>query len=85
MQRIYTYKIEQKGVSAKPNSGPEDVVQLEDLAAVRCPTLFICGEEDPLFPSELLASYVPHFSDARIEVVENSGHSDVCRRRLIRI
>ena len=55
--------------------GPEDVVQLEDLAAVRCPTLFICGEEDPLFPSELLASYVPHFSDARIEVVENSGHS----------
>ena len=54
---------------------PEDEVQLDDLAAVKCPTLFICGEEDPLFPPELLASYVPHFGDARIEVVANSGHS----------
>ena len=55
--------------------GPEGVVQLESLAAVKCPTLFICGEEDPLFPPELLASYAPHFGDARVEVVANSGHS----------
>lgn len=52
-------------------SGP----QLADLAAIEVPVLFIAGAEDPLFPSELLASYVPHFPDARIEIVKDSGHS----------
>lgn len=55
--------------------GPEGAVQFEALAAIRCPTLFIAGAEDPLFPPELLGSYVPHFLNARIEVVANSGHS----------
>ncbi|MGI9327952.1 MAG: alpha/beta fold hydrolase [Pseudomonadales bacterium] len=55
--------------------GPKNTLQLEDLAAVKCPTLFICGEEDPLFPPELLASYIPHFGNAQLEVVENAGHS----------
>ncbi len=53
----------------------EDVVQLETLQQVQCPTLFISGEEDPLFAPELLAGYVPHFSNARIEVVKDAGHS----------
>jgi 3-oxoadipate enol-lactonase len=48
---------------------------LEDLDAVRAPVLFIAGAEDPLFPQALLESYVPHFADARIEVVEDAGHS----------
>lgn len=52
-------------------SGP----QLDDLAAISAPVLFIAGAEDPLFPSELLASYVPHFPNARIEIVEDAGHS----------
>ena len=51
--------------------GPE----LADLAAINVPVLFIAGAEDPLFPSDLLASYVPHFPDARIEVVADAGHS----------
>lgn len=55
--------------------GREDVVDLSDLANVPAPTLFIAGNEDPLFPAELLASYVPHFPNASIEVVANSGHS----------
>ncbi len=55
--------------------GPDDVVQPEDLRAVACPTLFICGEEDPLFPPALLASFAPHFREARVEVVANAGHS----------
>lgn len=48
---------------------------LEDVAALTCPVLFISGAEDPLFPSGLLASYVPHFADARLEVVQDAGHS----------
>jgi 3-oxoadipate enol-lactonase len=69
--------------------GPQDVVQLESLADVQCPTLFFAGVEDPLFPPELLASYVPHFTNAQIEVVTDSGHSpyfetpDVFNTRLL--
>ena len=48
---------------------------LKGLSAVRCPVLLIAGAEDPLFPQALLESYVPHFPDARIEVVEDAGHS----------
>jgi 3-oxoadipate enol-lactonase len=48
---------------------------LADLAAIVCPVLFISGAEDPLFPSDLLASYVPHFPNARLEIVSDAGHS----------
>ncbi len=53
---------------------------LSELAAVRCPVLFLSGAEDPLFPSELLASYVPHFADARLEIIEDAGHSPYFER-----
>jgi len=53
---------------------------LDRVAAVRCPVLFISGAEDPLFPTPLLASYVPHFPDARLEVIEDAGHSPYFER-----
>ena len=43
-------------------------VPVEALGAIRCPMLFIAGAEDPLFPPELLASYVPHVEGGRIEI-----------------
>ena len=55
--------------------GPEEVVDLGQLKEVQCPTLFISGAEDPLFPPDQLSQYVPHFNNAKIEVVENAGHS----------
>jgi 3-oxoadipate enol-lactonase len=55
--------------------GREDVVTFEHLAQVQCPTLFIAGAEDPLFPAALLESFVPHFKDAQIEVIQDAGHS----------
>ena len=60
--------------------GPDGAIQLESLAEVACPTLFISGAEDPLFPPDLLASYVPHFQNATIEVVEDTGHSPYFER-----
>ena len=53
----------------------EDVVMMDDIKNVATPTLIIAGGEDPLFPEALLSSYVPHFQNASIEVVANSGHS----------
>jgi 3-oxoadipate enol-lactonase len=55
--------------------GRDDVVQWEELANVAAKTLFIAGAEDRLFPASQLESFVPHFKNARIEVVANSGHS----------
>ena len=53
----------------------EDVVAWETLADVQPSTLIIAGAEDPLFPAEMLATLVPHFKQARIEIVQDSGHS----------
>ncbi len=53
----------------------DDVVRLEQLQQIECPTLFFAGEEDPLFPAELLTSYVPHFKRANIAVIKDAGHS----------
>ena len=55
--------------------GKDSIVQLEQLSSVQPKTLIIAGKEDPLFPPELLASYIPHFREGQFEVVANSGHS----------
>ncbi|MBH80494.1 MAG: hypothetical protein CMQ49_08305 [Gammaproteobacteria bacterium] len=54
---------------------PGNAIGLEQLGAVQCPTLFLAGSEDPLFPPDLLATYVPHFGNASIQVVPDAGHS----------
>lgn len=54
---------------------PEWAIPLESCQRIEVPVLFVSGESDPLFPSEQLASYVPHFPDARLEVVRDAGHS----------
>ena len=48
---------------------------LADVGRIACPVLFVAGREDPLFPPSLLASYVPHFPNADIRIVEDAGHS----------
>ena len=55
--------------------GPENVVQLSQLNQVSCPTLFISGVEDPLFPPDQLNQYVPYFHNADIKLVQDAGHS----------
>ena len=55
--------------------GEDFIITREMVAEVAKPVLFIAGDEDPLFPAELLSSYVPWFPDARIEVVRDAGHS----------
>ncbi len=50
-------------------------VSLEEASKLTCPVLFIAGAEDPLFPAELLGSYVPHIPGSRLVVIEDAGHS----------
>ncbi|XOV82497.1 MAG: alpha/beta fold hydrolase [bacterium] len=53
----------------------EDVVQLDQLADIACPSLLVAGAEDPLFPHALLASYLPYFPAASLIEIADAGHS----------
>lgn len=55
--------------------GKEGAVTLDALGALECPVLILAGAEDPLFPADTLATFVPHIPNGRMEVVANSGHS----------
>ena len=58
----------------------DDQVPKERLKEIAIPTLFISGKEDPLFPPNQLEQLVSLFANARIEVVEDAGHSPYFER-----
>jgi 3-oxoadipate enol-lactonase len=74
-QTINGFNTEFSMTSLRGLVDPDNAISFEDLSVIELPVLFISGAEDPLFPSDQLASYVPHFADARIEVVTDAGHS----------
>ena len=74
-QAINAFNTEFTMTSLKSLGAPEFVITEDMVAEVAQPVLFIAGDEDPLFPADLLASYVPWFPDARVEVVKEAGHS----------
>ena len=74
-QAINAFNTEFTMTSLKSLGAPEFVITEDMVAEVAQPVLFIAGDEDPLFPADLLASYVPWFPDARGEVVKDAGHS----------
>jgi len=49
-------------------------------AEVSAPTLFIVGENDPIFPPALIRSAADLIDDSRVAVVENTGHSPYFER-----
>lgn len=74
-QAINAFNTEFSMASLRSLGGEAFIVSREMVAEVAQPVLFVAGDEDPLFPADLLASYVPWFPDARIEVVQDAGHS----------
>jgi pimeloyl-ACP methyl ester carboxylesterase len=42
---------------------------------IPCPTLFIVGEYDPIFPPEMIESAADLIGDSRVEIVASAGHS----------
>ena len=74
-QAINAFNTEFTMTSLKSLGGEAYIITREMVAGAAKPVLFIAGDEDPLFPADLLSSYVPWFPDARIEVVKDAGHS----------
>ena len=58
---------QQGAIMTRPDSRPE-------LARIQCPTLVICGRQDLVTPPELAEEIAHGIPDARLSIVEDSGH-----------
>lgn len=47
----------------------------EDLAALSCPTLFVVGDDDEIFPPALIHEMAALIAGARVEEIAGAGHS----------
>lgn len=54
---------------------PASLVTPEALAALRCPTLLLAGEHDPIWPPAAIQGIADAMPDARMEVIPGAGHS----------
>jgi pimeloyl-ACP methyl ester carboxylesterase len=58
---------QQRAAVRRPDSRP-------GLAAIRCPTLLICGRQDPLAPPALLEEMASAIPGAQLLIIEDCGH-----------
>ena len=54
---------------------PRNLLALEALAGIACPTLFVVGSEDPLVPAEAMQAFAQQVADSELQVVDGAGHS----------
>ncbi len=58
---------QQRAIMSRPDSRPT-------LAAIACPTLVICGEDDLITPPELASEIADGIKHAKLTLVEQCGH-----------
>jgi pimeloyl-ACP methyl ester carboxylesterase len=58
---------QQQAILRRPDSSP-------DLAAIGCPTLLLCGRQDPIAPPALQQQMAEAIKGARQVVVDDCGH-----------
>lgn len=59
---------------------PDALVDIADLARIKCPVLLISGDSDAIWPAECLTALVDAFPNARQEIIADSGHSPYFER-----
>tara|TARA_B100001057_G_C22685613_1_gene885568 strand:+ start:318 stop:1109 length:792 start_codon:yes stop_codon:yes gene_type:complete len=52
-----------------------DLIELKDLKKVKCPTLILSGQDDPLFPEKLMNKCASLFPNGHHIMLEGVGHS----------
>lgn len=67
------YALQQTAIMNRPDSRP-------GLAAIRCPTLVLCGRQDVITPPEVHAEIAAGVPGARLVVVEDCGHLSAMER-----
>lgn len=61
------FERQQRAIMGRPDSR-------RDLAAIDCPTLVICGQEDLITPPELATEIAEGIKNARLEIIPQCGH-----------
>jgi pimeloyl-ACP methyl ester carboxylesterase len=64
---VEAYLRQQQAIMGRPDSRP-------GLAAIRCPTLMLVGEQDKGTPPELAREIAAGIPGARLVIVPDSGH-----------
>ena len=54
---------------------PRNLLPLEALAGIACPTLFVVGSADPLVPVEVMQAFAQQVRGSALHVVQHAGHS----------
>lgn len=54
---------------------PQDLVPLQALPSLRCPTLFVVGAEDPLVPAAVMHEVSALVPASEVAVIPDAGHS----------
>lgn len=67
------YANEQKAIMNRADSRP-------GLAAIRCPTLVLCGREDAITPPAIHEEIASAISGARLAIIEQCGHLSAMER-----
>lgn len=52
-----------------------NLLPMEALTGVSCPTLFVVGSQDPLVPLEVMQAFAQQVQGSELHLVERSGHS----------
>lgn len=55
--------------------GPDQLLPLDALAKVACPTLLLVGSEDPIVPVSVMREVQQRVAGSELAVVERAGHS----------
>jgi pimeloyl-ACP methyl ester carboxylesterase len=70
---VQAYLRQQQAIIARPDSRP-------GLAAIRCPTLMLVGEQDRATPPELAREIAAGIAGSRLVIVPECGHLSTIER-----
>ena len=71
----HAFDSEAWGAAMASLMAPRNLLPLEALAGIACPTLFVVGSEDPLVPAEAMQAFAQQVADSELQVVDGAGHS----------
>ena len=71
----HAFDSEAWGAAVTGLMAPRNLLPLEALAGIACPTLFVVGSEDPLVPVEAMQAFAQQVQGSTLHVVEGAGHS----------
>ena len=71
----YAFTSEGWGAAVSGLMAPHNLLPMDRLRDVACPTLLIVGSEDPLVPVDVVHEFARHIAHSEVRVIDQAGHS----------